>query len=80
MATAEDIDSEIELGANHLMGPPLLGDLIGLDVVLNIMETLNNGFDNPRYRPSPLLKHMVSAGFWVWLTPTRQRTGCWAYA
>jgi 3-hydroxybutyryl-CoA dehydrogenase len=62
LATPEDIDSMMKLGANHPMGPLALGDLIGLDVVLNIMETLYNGFDDPKYRPSPLLKQMVSAG------------------
>ncbi|QYK42047.1 MAG: 3-hydroxybutyryl-CoA dehydrogenase [Paracoccaceae bacterium] len=63
LATAEDIDSMMKLGANHPMGPLSLGDLIGLDVVLNIMETLYNGFDDPKYRPSPLLKQMVAAGY-----------------
>lgn len=63
LATPEDIDSMMKLGANHPMGPLALGDLIGLDVVLNIMETLYNGFDDPKYRPSPLLKQMVSAGY-----------------
>ncbi|WP_217438605.1 3-hydroxybutyryl-CoA dehydrogenase [Fertoeibacter niger] len=63
LATPEDIDSMMKLGANHPMGPLALGDLIGLDVVLNIMETLYDGFDDPKYRPSPLLKQMVSAGY-----------------
>lgn len=63
LATAEDIDSMMKLGANHPMGPLALGDLIGLDVVLNIMETLYQGFDDPKYRPSPLLKQMVHAGY-----------------
>lgn len=63
LASAEDIDSMMKLGANHPMGPLSLGDLIGLDVVLNIMETLYQGFDDPKYRPSPLLKQMVSAGY-----------------
>ena len=63
LATPEDIDSMMKLGANHPMGPLALGDLIGLDVVLNIMETRYNGFDDPKYRPSPLLKQMVSAGY-----------------
>lgn len=53
----------MKLGANHPMGPLALGDLIGLDVVLNIMETLYQGFDDPKYRPSPLLKQMVNAGY-----------------
>lgn len=63
LASAEDIDSMMKLGANHPMGPLALGDLIGLDVVLNIMETLFQGFDDPKYRPSPLLKQMVAAGY-----------------
>jgi 3-hydroxybutyryl-CoA dehydrogenase len=63
LAAPEDIDSMMKLGANHPMGPLALGDLIGLDVVLNIMETLYDGFDDPKYRASPLLKQMVSAGY-----------------
>lgn len=63
LATPEDIDSMMKLGANHPMGPLSLGDLIGLDVVLNIMETLSHGFEDPKYRPSPLLKQMVAAGY-----------------
>jgi 3-hydroxybutyryl-CoA dehydrogenase len=63
LATPEDIDSMMKLGANHPMGPLALGDLIGLDVVLNIMETLYDGFDDPKYRASPLLKQMVHAGY-----------------
>ena len=63
LATPEDIDSMMKLGANHPMGPLSLGDLIGLDVVLNIMETLYRGFEDPKYRPSPLLKQMVAAGY-----------------
>jgi len=63
LATPEDIDSMMKLGANHPMGPLSLGDLIGLDIVLNIMETLSHGFEDPKYRPSPLLKQMVAAGY-----------------
>jgi 3-hydroxybutyryl-CoA dehydrogenase len=53
----------MKLGANHPMGPLSLADLIGLDIVLNVMETLYKGFDDPKYRPSPLLKQMVDAGY-----------------
>ncbi len=63
VATPQDVDAMMKLGANHPMGPLALGDLIGLDVVLNIMETLCQGFDDPKYRPSPLLKQMVHAGW-----------------
>jgi 3-hydroxybutyryl-CoA dehydrogenase len=63
LATPEDIDSMMKLGANQPMGPLALGDLIGLDVVLAIMQTLYDGFDDPKYRPSPLLKQMVAAGY-----------------
>ncbi|MCK9553838.1 3-hydroxybutyryl-CoA dehydrogenase [Aquamicrobium sp.] len=63
VATPQDVDAMMKLGANHPMGPLALGDLIGLDVVLNIMETLCKGFDDPKYRPSPLLKQMVHAGW-----------------
>lgn len=59
----EDIDNAMKLGANHPMGPLALCDLIGLDIVLNVMETLYQGFDDPKYRPSPLLKQMVDAGY-----------------
>ena len=59
----EDIDEVMKLGANHPMGPLALGDLIGLDIVLNVMETLYQGFEDPKYRPSPLLKQMVDAGY-----------------
>lgn len=59
----EDIDNAMKLGANHPMGPLALADLIGLDVILDIMQTLYEGFDDPKYRPSPLLKQMVDAGY-----------------
>jgi 3-hydroxybutyryl-CoA dehydrogenase len=59
----EDIDEVMKLGANHPMGPLALADLIGLDIVLNVMETLYQGFEDPKYRPSPLLKQMVDAGY-----------------
>ena len=63
LATPEDVDAMMKLGANHPMGPLSLADLIGLDIVLDIMETLYNGFDDPKYRPSPLLKQMRDAGY-----------------
>ena len=52
----------MKLGANHPMGPLALGDLIGLDVVLAIMEVLYTEFGDPKYRAHPLLKKMVRAG------------------
>lgn len=62
IASVEDIDSAMKLGANHPMGPLALGDLIGLDVCLAIMEVLYNEFADSKYRPHPLLKKMVRAG------------------
>ena len=63
LATPQDVDEMMKLGANHPMGPLSLADLIGLDIVLDIMETLYTGFDNSKYRPSPLLKQMCDAGY-----------------
>jgi 3-hydroxybutyryl-CoA dehydrogenase len=62
VAKVEDIDSIMKLGMNHPMGPLMLADFIGLDVCLNIMEVLYEGFSDPKYRPCPLLKNMVNAG------------------
>ena len=62
VATAEDIDEAMKLGANHPMGPLALGDLIGLDVCLAIMETLYEEFGDAKYRPHPLLRKMVRGG------------------
>lgn len=62
IASVEDIDSAMKLGANHPMGPLALGDLIGLDVCLAIMEVLYNEFADSKYRQHPLLKKMVRAG------------------
>jgi len=62
IGTPENIDSVMKLGMNHPMGPLELADLIGLDVVLNIMTVLYEGFNDSKYRPCPLLKKMVQAG------------------
>jgi 3-hydroxybutyryl-CoA dehydrogenase len=62
VASAEDIDTAMKLGCNHPMGPLALGDLIGLDVCLAIMEVLYTQFGDPKYRPNILLKQMVAAG------------------
>lgn len=59
IASAEDIDNAMKLGANHPIGPLALGDLIGLDVCLFIMEILYNEYGDPKYRPHPLLRKMV---------------------
>ena len=61
VATKEEIDEAMKLGANHPMGPLALGDLIGLDVCLAIMEVLHEEFGDEKYRPHPLLKKMVRA-------------------
>ena len=63
IGTSENIDQVMKLGMNHPMGPLELADLIGLDVVLNIMTVLYEGFDDSKYRPCPLLKKMVQAGY-----------------
>ena len=62
VASVEDIDTAMKLGANHPMGPLALGDLIGLDVCLAIMEVLYNEFGDTKYRPHPLLRKMVRGG------------------
>lgn len=62
VAKAEDIDNAMKLGANHPMGPLALGDLIGLDVCLAIMEVLHREYGDDKYRPHPLLRKMVRAG------------------
>jgi 3-hydroxybutyryl-CoA dehydrogenase len=63
IATREAIDTVMKLGMNHPMGPLELADLIGLDVCLDIMEVLYAGFNDSKYRPCPLLKQMVLAGY-----------------
>lgn len=63
VASAEDIDTVAKLGFNHPMGPLALSDLIGNDTILYIMEVLYEGYNDPKYRPCPLLKKMVQAGY-----------------
>ncbi|MGD1994049.1 MAG: 3-hydroxybutyryl-CoA dehydrogenase [Anaerolineae bacterium] len=62
VGTVEAIDTVMKLGMNHPMGPLTLADLIGLDVVLNVMEVLQEGLGDDKYRPCPLLRRMVAAG------------------
>ncbi len=62
VASVEDIDNAMKLGANHPIGPLALGDLIGLDVCLNIMEVLYSEFGDSKYRSHPLLRKMVRGG------------------
>jgi len=63
VGTVEAIDGVMKLGMNHPMGPLALGDLIGLDVVLSIMEVLQRDLGEDKYRPAPLLRKMVDAGY-----------------
>lgn len=63
VATPEGVDQVMRLGMNHPMGPLALADLIGLDTCLAIMEVLYNGFGDPKYRPCPLLRRYVKAGW-----------------
>jgi len=63
VATAEAVDSVMKLGMNHPMGPLTLADFIGLDVCLDILNVLHDGLGDPKYRPCPLLKRMVDAGW-----------------
>lgn len=63
VASAEDIDAAMRLGANHPMGPLALGDLIGLDVCLAIMEVLQDEFGDSKYRPHPMLRKYVRGGW-----------------
>ncbi len=63
VGSVEAIDTVMKLGMNHPMGPLALADLIGLDVCLHIMEVLHDGFKDSKYRPCPLLRKMVDAGY-----------------
>lgn len=63
IGTKEAIDAVMKLGMNHPMGPLALADLIGLDVVLSIMEVLHRDLGEDKYRPAPLLRKMVDAGY-----------------
>jgi 3-hydroxybutyryl-CoA dehydrogenase len=62
LSSPEEIDLGMTLGYNHPMGPLALADFVGLDIVLHVMETLQEGFGDPKYRPCPLLRQLVSAG------------------
>jgi 3-hydroxybutyryl-CoA dehydrogenase len=62
-ASATEIDEGMKLGCNHPTGPLALADLIGLDVLLAVMQTIHNEFGDPKYRPCPLLREMVAAGY-----------------
>jgi 3-hydroxybutyryl-CoA dehydrogenase len=63
LATAQDIDDGMRLGCNQPIGPLALADLIGLDTLLAIIEAFHDGFNDSKYRPAPLLKEMVAAGY-----------------
>ncbi|MGE0316180.1 MAG: 3-hydroxybutyryl-CoA dehydrogenase [Lautropia sp.] len=63
LASADDIDTGMRLGCNHPIGPLALADLIGLDTMLAVMNVFYEGFNDPKYRPAPLLKEMVAAGY-----------------
>ena len=63
VGTAEAIDTVMKLGMNHPMGPLALADLIGLDTCLAILEVLHDGLGDPKYRPCPLLRKYVAAGW-----------------
>lgn len=76
VATAEAVDAVMKLGMNHPMGPLELADFIGLDVCVNILDVLHQGFGDPKYRACSLLRKMVAAG---WLGRKSGR-GFYAYA
>ncbi|MCL6515870.1 3-hydroxybutyryl-CoA dehydrogenase [Alicyclobacillus sp.] len=76
IASVEDVDQVMKLGMNHPMGPLTLADFIGLDTCLAILEVLHEGFGDPKYRPCPLLRQYVQAG---WLGKKTGR-GFYTYA
>jgi 3-hydroxybutyryl-CoA dehydrogenase len=63
IASAQEIDDGMKLGCNHPIGPLALADMVGLDVLLAVMEVFYRDFNDPKYRPAPLLKEMVAAGY-----------------
>lgn len=63
LASAEEIDAGMKLGANHPIGPLALADLIGLETLLAVMEVMHRDFNDQKYRPAPLLREMVDAGY-----------------
>ena len=63
LASAQDIDAGMKLGCNHPIGPLALADMVGLDTTLAVMEVFYDGFKDPKYRPAPLLREMVAAGW-----------------
>jgi 3-hydroxybutyryl-CoA dehydrogenase len=63
LASAQEIDEGMKLGCNHPIGPLALADMVGLDVLLAVMEVFYDDFNDPKYRPAPLLKEMVAAGY-----------------
>ncbi len=63
VASAEDIDTAVKLGLNHPMGPLTLADYVGLDICLDVLEVLHKELGDPKFRPCPLLRKMVDAGY-----------------